>query len=89
MASPLIVQTPYGEDVDVTVVRCDSKTGLHAAAGTRDNAAVVNMLVENGADVNAIDLGGKTVLHAAARTENNAAVVELLVQNGADVKAID
>ena len=54
----------------------------------KGNAAIVKILVENGADVKLRNTGGTTPLHDAALS-GNPAVGELLVAHGAEIDAAD
>ena len=60
-------------------------TSLHDAVNT-NNAAVVKVLLEQGADVNATNEDGHTALHIAA-IRNRAGVAKVLLEHGADVNA--
>ena len=57
---------------------------LHAAAASRNAAALAALLLRAGADPNATDDGGMTPLHAAARV-GNLALAQAVVAAGASV----
>ena len=69
---------------------CRDRTPLHTAATelspTRDNIAIVRILIKEGADVNAVDSGGKTPLFKAVHVcRPNLPAAKALCENGADV----
>lgn len=51
-------------------------------------AAMVELLIQNGADVNAQGADGETPLHVAIGAENEK-IAEVLIKNGADLNAKD
>ncbi|MCJ1474041.1 hypothetical protein MMC13_002699 [Lambiella insularis] len=70
----------YGADVDVELM--DPDETLLGVAASRDNAAIVRMLLEHGAKIEK-----SHALEEAAR-EGSAHIAEVLLEAGADVNEI-
>lgn len=64
------------------------QTPLSDAVAKKDNDAVVQLLLQEGADVGAGDNWGRTALRTAVR-KGGAAVVRLLMESGADALVCD
>lgn len=63
----------------------DGKTALHWAA-EKGHAAMILLLIKEGAHVNVENGHGETSLHAATQNENET-TVRLLIENRADISA--
>ena len=74
---------------DVNLVRHNGTTPLMLAAITKNNASVIELLVEKGANTNTkISLNGITALHLAV-TQNRIKNIKKLLKLNADVDALD
>ncbi|CAM4089815.1 ankyrin repeat domain-containing protein [Bacillus manliponensis] len=71
-----------GADIHIRAKNNNENMPLHAAVAN-NQAALVSLLLENGADINAKQSGGWTSLHEAALL-GNAQIVSLLLEKGAD-----
>lgn len=76
----------FSTGVDPNVILPDSgKTLLMEAK----SAALVGLLLSNGADPNYRDEKGVTALHHAVVSSNGSMIIPVLVKNGADIDAVD
>jgi uncharacterized protein len=77
-------------DVAVNAVRRDGCTALHCACleGSGDSAAMIELLLANGADVHKCDSSGRTALDTAANY-GSVQCMSALVAAGADVNHTD
>lgn len=78
---------PAPAQVPPSATEIAAYTGLHAAAGRGDTAAIVR-LVSEGANVNARNSRGRTPLHVATFAGSHAAM-RALAKAGADVRALE
>ena len=73
-----------GAKVNIPASNPSKVMPLHSAVAKNDYA-ICQLLLENGADVNATQMQGVTALQSAAH-RGNLALVQLLVENGADME---